>query len=406
MWGAALAAHQVEGGNNNQWTEWELANAKNLSKAAANNYGWLPNWEEVKHRAEESKNYVSGRGVEHRKFYKEDFALLKSLNLNTLRFSIEWSRIEPSEGKFSKAGLKFYKDYLTSLKEQGITPVVSLWHWTLPKWFAEKGGFAKRSNVKYFERFASLIAKTLGKDFEYVTILNEPIIYANNSYKEGRWVPQKNNPILAVWVVVNLIRAHKRAAKALLKIKSDFKIGVAHNCAHFYSGDDAFRSKLSVAVVRYLNNYFFLDRIRKSIDFIGINYYFADRIYGLSLKGNNPDVKRSDLGWDMQPAMIEGVLNDIWSRYKLPILITENGLADAKDKKRRWWIGETMKALARAKKSGVGLIGYLHWSLLDNFEWSEGYWPKFGLIEVDRVTMKRKVRPSAVWWSTILAKLK
>ena len=407
LWGASLAAHQVEGRNNNQWSEWELANARSLSKAAPNNYGWLPNWEQIKDQATDPKNYISGRGVEHRKLYKQDFQMLKKLNLNSLRFSIEWSRIEPQEGKFSKAGLKFYKDYLQELKKQGITPVVTLWHWTTPKWFAEKGGFEKRANIKHFERFVSVVAKTLGQDFRYITILNEPLIYSSASYKDGKWPPQSESWIKTIRVALNLITAHKKAAKALLKVNPEFQIGIAHNCVNYYSGDNKFISRLAVSLAKYLNNYFFLDRIRKHLDFIGLNYYFANRIYGISiLKPNNPDQKRNDMGWDMQPAMIEGVVEDLWDRYKKPILITENGLADAKDKRRTWWIKETMTALAKSSKKGVSLIGYLHWSLLDNFEWAEGYWPKFGLLEVDRKTMKRTPRPSAVRWAQVLAKLK
>lgn len=405
LWGAGISAHQVEGGQNNDWTEWELANASYSAKSAGNKFGYLPNWEKTKKQAQDPKNYVSGRAAQHKKYFKQDLELLRSLNLNTLRFSIEWSRVEPEEGRFSKAGLSFYKSYLNELKRQGITPVVTLWHWTAPKWFSEKGGFLKKSNLKYFEKYVEVIAKALGQDFSYVTILNEPIVYAYNSYKEGKFPPGEGYIIKFSRVVLNLIRAHKRAAKVLIKFREDYKIGIAHNVVDFYGGDDKFLTKLNVRFLRFFNNFFFVDRVKKYLDFVGVNYYFAQRHFGLGLAADNADKNRSDLGWDMQPARLENAVHEMWCRYKLPIMITENGVADAADKYRKWWIGETLKVLIKLKKKGVGVFGYIHWSLLDNFEWAEGFWPKFGLISVDRETMQRKIRPSAKWFGNVLARI-
>ena len=405
LWGAGVSAHQVEGGNDNQWTEWELANATHQAKSAPNKYGYLPNWPKIKAQATDPRNYVSGRASEHKKYFKQDFELLRSLNLNTLRFSIEWSRVEPSEGEYSRSALKFYKTYFNELKRQGITPVVTLFHFTLPKWFAEKGGFAKRANIKYFEQFVEVITKAFGNDFTYVTILNEPTIYANLGYREGKWPPESENIIKAVRVTLNLIRAHKKAARVLLKFRPDYKIGIAHNCIDFYSGDEKLSTRLNVRFLRFVSNHFFLDRIKKYLDFVGVNYYFADRHYGLSLHFNNPDKHRSDLGWNMEPERISNVVHDIWCRYKLPIMVTENGVADSTDKYRKWWIAETLKEIIKLKKKGVGLFGYIDWSLLDNFEWADGHWPKFGLIAVDRETMQRKVRPSAKWFGAIVARI-
>jgi beta-glucosidase len=376
-----------------------------MVKSAPNVYGYLPNWSKIKSQATDPRNYVSGRVAEHKKYFKQDFELLKSLNLNTLRFSIEWSRIEPTEGEFNKTALRYYKTYFNELKRQGITPVVTLWHWTAPKWFANKGGFLKRGNIKYFERFVEVVTKAFGNDFTYVTILNEPLVYASLSYKEGKWPPQNENVFKSIKVVFNLITAHKKAAKVLLKFRQDYKIGIAHNCPDFYSGDGKLTTRLNIKFLKFINNFYFLDRTKKYLDFIGINYYFAERHFGFGFHGTNPDKHRNDLGWSMEPARISNVVNDIWCRYKLPVMITENGVADSTDKYRKWWIGETLKELIKLKKKGVGLIGYIHWSLLDNFEWAEGHWPKFGLIAVDRKTGARRVRPSAKWFASIIQRI-
>jgi len=405
LWGAGISAHQVEGGNDNNWTEWELANATRLAKAAPNKYGYLPNWPKIKPQATDPRNYVSGRAAEHKKHFKEDFELLRSLNLNTLRFSIEWSRIEPVEGQFNKAALRYYKTYFNELKRQGIKPVVTLWHWTTPKWFESKGGFLKRSNIKYFEQFVEVITKAFGNDFTYVTILNEPMLYTYYSFKDGKWPPQEESIFKYLKVVFNLIRAHKKAAKVLLKFREDYKIGIAHNVADFYRGDNKLSTKLNVKFLNYINNFFFLDRIKKYLDFVGVNYYFADRHYGFGFFGKNPDRNRNDMGWSMEPARISNAVYSIWCRYRLPTMITENGVADSTDKYRKWWIGETLKELIKLKKKGVNLIGYIHWSLLDNFEWAEGHWPKFGLISVNRKTGERKIRPSAKWFANIIQRI-
>ena len=147
-----------------------------------------------------------------------------------------------------------------------------------------------------------------------------------------------------------------------------------------------------------------MKKVVKKCDFIGVNYYFSNRIYGYRV--HNPDEKLSDLGWDLAPANIQFALERLNDKYHLPILITENGLADAKDTYRQWWITQTIMGMQKAMENGVSLIGYLHWSLLDNFEWDKGFWPRFGLVEVDYKTKKRTLRPSAVWFAKVVKKLR
>lgn len=182
MWGASTASHQVEGGTYNQWTVWELAHANDLSKTAHKRLGYLGNWKEISKQAENPENYVSGKGVEHYDRYKEDFQLIKKLNLNSFRFGIEWSRIEPKEGEWDEGAISHYHQYIDALRNSHIEPILNIWHWTMPVWFTKKGAFKKRKNMHYFTRFVEKIAKEYGKDITYVITLNEPNVYTSFGY--------------------------------------------------------------------------------------------------------------------------------------------------------------------------------------------------------------------------------
>lgn len=403
-WGASTSAHQVEGGAHNQWSIWELENAVALAQRAKYQDTWLPDWQRLEPQATDPKNYISGRAADHYSKYELDFDLLTKLNMNAFRFSIEWSRIEPEEGKWDEQAIAHYRGYLAALKERKIEPFVTLWHWTVPEWFDQKGGFEKRSNVKYFVRFAEKVLTELGSDFKHVITINEPEVFIDMSYNQGKWPPMIQNKQLALKVYVNLAVAHKRVYTVARGINRKFKVGLAKNCAHHYPGDDALISRLSARLAIWGADYFFLNIVKRKLDFIGLNYYFSNRFYGYRI--HNPNERQSDLGWDMQPANIEFVLERLWQKYHKPIIITENGVADATDRDRQWWITQTVMAMNRALAKGVKLQGYLHWSLLDNFEWASGFWPRFGLISVDYATMRRKARPSAVWFGMLIDKIR
>jgi beta-glucosidase len=399
FWGASVAGHQVEGGNHNQWTVWELAHAQELARTAHQRLGWLPSWEKIKDEAEEPENYVSGNGVEHYKRYKEDFDLIKQLNLNSFRFSIEWSRIEPKEGKWDKDAIEHYKKYIAELRKRKIEPFFNIWHWTHPVWFEEKGGFSKKENIAYFERFVEKLAREVLEDVEYVITLNEPNNYTMFGYLTGEWPPNRKS-LFGFWRTYrNLAKAHKRAYKILKKHRPYLQVGIAQNLANIQAKrPHNLLDILSTQIMRNFWNWWFLNRIKKQQDFIGVNYYFSDYYTGIGLR-RNPKVPLNDLGWYMEPEGIYPLLVRVWSRFKKPIFITENGLADGDDQFRRWWLEQTIVAMERAISEGVDLRGYMHWSLLDNFEWAYGWWPKFGLLEVNRKTLRRKPRKSALWLS-------
>lgn len=394
LWGASTSAHQVEGGNHNDWTEWELQNAKALVAQAPYQYGDLDAWSSIEKQAENPNNYVSGRAAGHYMRYEEDFDLLTKLNLNAFRFSIEWSRVEPEEGAWNLEAVEHYRRYIAALKKRGITPIVTLFHYTLPVWFAERGGFARRGNVKYFLRFVEKVIDEYGTDLNWIITINEPEVYAYESYHEGIRPPNKMSKWKSWRVIENLIRAHKLAAKLIHDSGPRFKVSMAYNISNVYPGDDALLSQWSARFIDFFANQYILRRTVHSIDFIGLNYYFSNRVYGYRI--HNPDENVSDLGWDMQPSDLKHVLEDLTERYDKPIMITENGIADSDDKHRQWWLSQTIQAMLSSIQKGTHLIGYLHWSLLDNFEWQDGFWPRFGLVKVDYGTMKRTPRASAL----------
>ncbi len=404
LWGSATSAHQVEGGNYNQWTVWELENAKVKSAQAEYQYGDFENWASIEKYAKQPNNYVSGLLTNHYENYAQDFKFLQKMNMNAYRFSIEWSRIEPREGVWSAKEIGHYRDYLDSLKSLDIEPIVTLFHFTLPVWFAEKGGFEKRSNVKYFTRFVKKIVSELGSRFKYVITINEPEVYASASYYFQDWPPAKQSPYKLWRVLNNLAYAHRESAKIIHGISTRYKVSIAKSSAYYYPGDNAFLSQISAKIANYFKENYFINKTIKYCDFLGINYYQSNRYCGSRV--HNPDKNLSDLNWDMQPADIQFVLEGLYEKYKVPIIITENGLADAEDKDRKWWIYETIIAMQKAIKNGVKLQGYLHWSLMDNFEWAYGKWPRFGLVEVNYKTGEKKLRKSAEWFGRVIKKIR
>lgn len=404
LWGAATSAHQVEGGNHNQWSVWELENAKSLAAQAEYQYGDLDIWDAIRKQAKNPDNYVSGNAVDHFGRYKQDIAVAKKLHMNALRFSVEWSRIEPSEGSWDVAAIDHYKRYVAELCRNDIEPVMTLFHFTLPVWFAERGGFEKRSNIKYFERFAEKVLSELGKDITYVITINEPEVYAHESYYRGHWPPAQQSKRDFYTVMKNLATAHNRVAKQIHATNRRYKVSIAKNSNYFYAGDDAKLSVVTADIMQYLQDDMFLRRVRKQCDFLGVNFYFSNRVYGYRV--HNPNEKVSDMGWDMSPGDLEHALERLYRKYKLPLIVTENGCADMSDTKRQWWMTHSVMALQRALSEGVDVRGYLHWSLLDNFEWDKGRWPRFGLVEVNYDTLERTIRPSGRRYGTLIRKVR
>jgi len=361
LWGAATSSHQVEGGNVNDWSEWKKGDA--------------------------------GRACDHYHRFEQDFDLAKSLGHNAHHFSIEWSRIEPKEGKINQNEIEHYRQVIRALRQRGLEPFVTLWHFTLPTWLAKKGGWLNPKAPYYFDRYVKIIAENLFNEVKFWITINEPNVYALNSYLRDIWPPQKKSAAKYLKVLKNLVKAHQLAYRALRLVDLDCQVGVAKNQT-FFEGN-----LLLKYPANYFHNQYFLERIKNSQDFIGLNYYFHNRIKGFKFNHNSNE-EFSDLGWEIYPEGIYRVLKEL-KKYNKPIYITENGLADKDDAKREKFIKEHLTWIWRAIQEKIDVRGYFHWSLLDNFEWDKGFWPRFGLIEVDYQTMARKIRPSAKIYARI-----
>lgn len=401
-WGSSTSAHQAEGNNHNDWTEWEKENAVRLAKEAKNRWqGW-----QVKKFPEmlQSENYVSGQACDHYLRYQEDFNIATLLNHNAHRFSIEWSRIEPKEGKFNEKEIEHYREVLKALKKRGMEPFVTLWHWTNPLWISEIGGWENKKTIDYFQRYVAKLAKKLGSEIKFWLTLNEPTVFLARSYVTGAWPPQKRNYFSFNKVYKNLAEAHVKAYKTIHTVCPNANVGFANNMSFV---EPKHRFCLGDQIISWVYRYFGGEKIYKltagNHDFIAFQYYFHDvlclyKAFRYLLSGNPHEVEgeknKTDLGWHIYPEGIYKVLKRL-EKYDKPVYITENGLADRSDKKRKKFINDHLFWVHKAISEGVNVRGYFYWSLLDNFEWSDGFWPRFGLVEVDRTTLKRTIRPSA-----------
>lgn len=373
-WGAATASHQVEGDNFNDWSVWEEENAERLSKKSGHPVS----------------NHISGRATNHYKLYEQDLNLAKSLNLNAFRFSIEWSRIEPEHGMINDAAIEHYQKVVKACLDRGIEPFVTLWHWTHPIWFRDHGGWENNKAIDYYLKYVEKIVRAL-PEVKYWITLNEPGVYINKSYRQGDWPPQKRNIISYFTVTNRLISAHRQAYKLIKTISPNSQVGVANHLTYF----EGFRPLVKPA--SWWANDHFINKIQDAQDFIGLNYYFHVRLIG-----NEKGERFSDMGWELYPEGLYKVLENL-KKFNKPIYITEHGLADKEDENRAWYIEESLKWVKKAIDDGVDVRGYLHWSLLDNFEWADGFWPRFGLIAVDyQNSFKRTIRSSAHIYSKLI----
>ncbi len=395
LWGAATSAHQAEGNNQNDWSEWEKNNVERLAREAKIKY--TP-WQQEKFpEMFEPVNYISGRAADHYNRYEEDFDIAKSLGHNSHRFSIEWSRIEPEEGKFNEKEIEHYRQVVKALRRRGMEPFVTLWHWPMPLWLSKQGGWESKSIVFYFERYAGKMAENLPEVKFWIT-LNEPEVYASHSYLKGNWTPQKRNYLAYRHVIRNLVSAHKKAYTAIKLIHPDSKIGIAKHNIYFEAYRNRFINKLLKKIADMWWNEWFIKKIAGHQDVIGVNNYHHNIInYGFY---KNENKRMSDMAWELYPESLAFVVRDL-AKYKLPIYIAEHGLADADDSRREWFLTESLKYLHKAIEEGAPVKGYTHWSLLDNFEWDKGFWPRFGLVEVDYKTMERRIRGSAYAYAKI-----
>lgn len=374
LWGSATASYQVEGGiYNNDWAQ------------AADTTGKVPH---------------AGESTDHYNRYKADFDLAKSLGHNAHRISIEWSRIEPEEGKFNLAEIEHYKKVIRALKARGLTPLVTLWHFTSPIWFNDKGGFYQKDAPKIFARYCAFVVSALRNEIAddvFVATMNEPIVWSQNAWFSGNWPPFKKTVWAFLRVVKNLMRSHNAAYDEIKKATPQVNVGLVKNNMHF-TADWKPWNKIAAWFMRWFWNHRFLKATYKKCDHIGLNYYFHTHFYkpfGMPL-----GTPKNDMGWNLDPAGLYYVLMEL-RQYNKPVYVTEAGLADRNDTYRTEYIRGLVQSSHRAIVDGLDLRGFMYWSLLDNFEWAHGYDQEFGLVHVNRKTQERIVRPSALVYKTI-----
>ncbi|MDD5033004.1 MAG: glycoside hydrolase family 1 protein [Candidatus Pacebacteria bacterium] len=397
FWGAATSAHQVEGGCNNDWSKWEKENAARLAERAKTHW---QKWQQERFpEMFKPENYISGKACDHYNRFCEDFDIALSLGQNAHRFSIEWSRIEPEEGKFDEKEIKHYQKIISALRERGIEPFITINHWTLPLWFEDVGGWEHDDAVFHFSEFVGYLARNL-KDVKFWIVFNEPWIYISHSYIRGKWPPAKKSWISVFRVLRVLIRSHKISFDIIKSVSPQAKVGIAENNVYFEGW------RLIQQAANYFVNNYFLKKIKNHLDFIGLNYYFHNKIKGFRFNKNDNEFI-TDMGWEIYPEGIYHVLKDLRD-YDKPIYITENGLADSRDIERTKFIKDHLYWTHKAIEEGVDVRGYFYWSLLDNFEWDKGFWPRFGLVEIDYLprgkagqALERRVRKSALEYAEI-----
>jgi beta-glucosidase len=402
LWGSATSSYQVEGGiDNNDWSEAAATPSGKLvfqGRSAVQEpkrvdvltpaYSKNPI---IRSAVVEGLVPIAGRACDSYNRFEEDFDIAKTLDQNAHRLSIEWARIEPEEGKFDEKEIEHYKKVLNALRGRGIEPFVTIWHFTLPIWFSKMGGFENVKSPEIFSRYCEKIVEALGDRVKYWVTINEPMVYASNGYRKGQWPPFQKNIFRFMKVVNNLVMSHNLAYDKIKNVDPSAQIGIAKNNINFESNWNPFNRLLS-SFLNFFWNFRFLNKI--SQDFIGLNYYFHKKF------GDRERHQKSDTDWDVYPKGIFDLLVDL-KKYKKPVYITENGIADRQDKIRSSFIRNHLKYVIESISKGVDVRGYFYWSLLDNYEWKYGFDQKFGLVEVNFDTMERKIRSSAFEYARI-----
>ena len=392
-WGTATAAHQVEGHLVNNWT----------------------------HHEQQNNLVQSGAACDHWNRWEEDFQLISELGLNSYRFSVEWSRIEPTEGTWNNDALAVYSNMVDNLLERGIRPVVTLHHFSHPQWWEAKGGFADRANAPHFVRYCERVFEVLSDRVKTWVTINEPTVFSTMGYTLGMFPPGHRSLRATLRVMRNLLLAHADVYQALKKIRPEVRIGIAKNVTLF---DPKNRwSPIDWPLARLLEWFwngawrsgiengrmFFGDvsAAKGTLDFVGLNYYTHVLVGPASvslLKMKFP--KRAhevatEFGYPMYAEGLRRAL-DWLAPLGLPIEITENGVADANDTLRTEHLKRHLWVLSQAIQDGHDVRSYHHWSLMDNFEWAEGYSMRFGLYHVDFETQERTLRPSGSVYKHII----
>jgi beta-glucosidase len=386
LWGVSTSSYQIEGGITNDWSQWEMSE-KRLKELRAKKLNY--------------RDFVAGTACDSYNRFKEDSALAQSLNCGAYRLGLEWARIEPREGEFDLEQIEHYRQVLMDLKAKNLKVVLTIWHWGNPLWLVNEGGWRNKKVVGYFARYTEFVVAHLGDLVDFWVTVNEPTVHVYKGYFVGIFPPNKKNFWLGIKVFLNLVAAHKKAYDIIHKNNIRANVGFTHLGDNFQPARAWFFPEIMLAwLFNFLCNNLFFYLVHGHTDFVGLDYYFHNRIvwYPPFLKNLNKEV--TDIGWEIYPEGIYNILKDL-RRFKRPIYIMENGIADATDAKRAKFIVDHLRYVHKAIEEGEDIRGYFYWSLLDNFEWADGYAMKFGLYAVDRQNFKRTPRGSAAVYAEI-----
>ena len=396
LWGTATAAHQVEGNNVNS-DVWVLEHVP-------------------------GSPYVepSGDACDHYHRYREDIALLAELGFNMYRFSLEWARIEPEEGEFSRAILEHYRDMLRACHEHGITPMVTFHHFTSPRWLIASGGWESKDTPDKFARYCARTTDYLGDLIGAACTINEaniaPLITKlefspppRQLHKEAWWSaaakalgtsPRRFAPFLyavSPKAVDTILTAHRKGMEAIKSGRGDFPVGITLALLDIQAIEGG---ETLAAQMRHEINDVFLENLGGD-DFVGVQTYSRTRFGPQGLLPAEEGVELTQMEYEFWPEALEATIRYAAAKTGLPVIVTENGVSTTDDTRRVEYIRRALQGVTNCVNDGLPVRGYTYWSAFDNFEWSLGYRPTFGLIAVNRETQERTVKPSARWLGAI-----
>ena len=419
LWGAASAAAQVEGAwdaDGKAPSIWDMADPKHLKNG------------ENCHEA-----------CDHYHHYLEDVALMKELGLKSYRFSISWPRIMPEKGKVNPEGLDFYRRLIRALKDNGIEPLVTLYHWDMPQWVDRLGGWKKTEIIDLYLEYVKVVVDAFSGDVRYWMTFNEPQVFIMLGYVTGGSAPFRHDFFSFKNHLRHMLLAHGRAVKLIReRAKIPPKIGIAMAATTYIPDGDSeaalldARKKSFDSRVGEGSNSLYADPIclgrasrmlkrklseqdlkiiSEPIDFIGVNVYQPSNAMFRKKGEAAPDLPKTSLGWVIDGRCLYWTIRHYFERYRLPVMVTENGMSandtvspdgQVHDPDRVRFLHEFLPGVKQAVEEGIPVLGYQHWSIMDNFEWCEGYAPRFGLIHVDYTTQKRTLKDSALEYARII----
>lgn len=420
LWGAATAAPQIEGA----WAE----------------DGKVPSIWDIVSKGKIRRNETCHTACNHYHLMEQDVALMKKIGLRSYRFSISWPRvISDAAGTVNEKGIDFYNKLINLLKNADIEPICTLYHWDLPLWMYERGGWMNAEIVKQFEKYVRLVVERYSDRIKYWITMNEPQCFIGAGYQSGVHAPFHCESSSVIQMLTkNVMLAHGRAVRILRKtaklkpfigfaptagvtipegktekdisIAREKTFGASHVGENGWWSDPIILGKLPDALRKVISDRE-IEEIAQPLDFYAFNIYTAFN-FNFDTPLAYQGIPRTDMGWEIEPASMYWACKFFWERYRLPILVTENGMAnidyimsDGKvhDPQRIEYIRWYLQALSKAQEEGVPVLGYQYWSLLDNFEWAEGYAKRFGLIYVDYRTQNRTLKDSALFYKEIIA---